>query len=372
MSLYQAILDETAPDGMRLTTTKLVDRNTVWQLESSSGFAAKVTQGRAAIFTCKKAAALTLDALSECCAPFGVGEAVECDESQYILAIGLLDDAELMVLATEAGADVVASPVEFSPTSDDVRSIVGTLDDYYFGYEDRYRTVYENGAHLWESEEPNASLLQMMQERPDVFSGHIIDLGCGEGRDSLYLLSQGHTVVSVDVSHSALDRARERATAANLDASGFMERDIIYLRGFDENSFDLAMNMGCLHMLVDEDQRARHISRVYDIVRPGGYFIVDHCASEWGKGFFSIPDYEEVATGLVPGRVIPRKIRVADGEKNIDLEVLPFSERSGDALAEEISRYGFSLVNSTYTNTEAFGSSTMLLFQKPASGKQTS
>ncbi|GGN79049.1 hypothetical protein GCM10010112_53250 [Actinoplanes lobatus] len=372
MSLYQAILDEAAPDGMQLTAIKLADRNTVWQLESSSGFAVKVTRGRVAIFVCKKAATLTMDALRGCCAPFGVGEAVECDESQYILAIGLLDDAALMVLDSGIDAEDVVSPVEFSPTCDDVRTLVGALDDYYFGYEERYRTVYENGAQLWESERPNASLLQIMQERPDVFSGRIIDLGCGEGRDSLYLLSQGHDVVSVDVSHSALGRARERAAAANLNASGFMERDIIYLRGFAENSFDLAMNMGCLHMLVNEGQRASHISRVYDIVRPGGYFIVDHCASEWGKGFFSIPEYEKVAADLVPGKVIPRKIRVTGGEKNIALEVLPFSERSGDALVEEISRYGFSLVNSTYTNTEAFGSSTMLLFQKPASGNQGS
>ncbi|MFB6578995.1 class I SAM-dependent methyltransferase [Streptomyces sp. NPDC056402] len=243
---------------------------------------------------------------------------------------------------------------------------------HYFGYEDRYRTVYENGAQLWESEEPNASLLQMIDERPDVFSGQIIDLGCGEGRDSLYLLSQGHDVVSVDVSHSALARARERAAAANLNASGFVERDVIHLRGFDDNGFDLAMNMGCLHMLVEEEQRGRHISRVYDILRPGGHFIVDHCASEWGKGFFSIPDYTEIAGDLVPGNVISRRIRVADSEKEIGLEVLPFSERSGGALAEEITRHGFSLVSSTHTNTEAFGSSTMLLFRKPTSGKQTS
>ncbi|MFH9422948.1 class I SAM-dependent methyltransferase [Streptomyces sp. NPDC017529] len=363
MSLYQAILDEAAPEGLRLTTIELADRTTVWQLDGSAGFAAKVTRGRAAIFVCEKAAALTLDALKECCAPFGVGEVAECDESQYVLAIGLLDDTELMVLG--ADTDVTVSPVEFSPTSDDVRSIVGSIDDYYFGYEDRYRTVYENGAHLWESAEPNASLLQMTREHPDVFSGRIIDLGCGEGRDSLYLLSQGHDVVSVDVSHSALDRARERAAAANLDASGFMERDIIYLRGFDESSFDLAMNMGCLHMLVDEDQRGRHISRVFDILRPGGHFVVDHCASEWGKGFFSVPDYAEVADDFVPGRVISRRIRAEDGEKSIGLEVLPYSERSGDALVEEISRHGFRLVDSTYTNTEAFGSSTMLLFRKP-------
>jgi SAM-dependent methyltransferase len=369
MSLYQAIFDEATPEGLRRTELELSDRNTVWQLDHAAGFAVKVTRGRVAIFVCEKAAALTLDTLRECRAPFGVGEAVECDESQYVLAIGLLDDTALMMIGGDAG--VTASPVEFSPTSDDVRSIVATIGDYYYGYEDRYRTVYENGARLWESAEPNASLLRMIREHPDAFAGRIIDLGCGEGRDSLYLLSQGHSVVSVDVSHTALARARELAAAANLDASGFVERDIIYLRGFDENSFDLAMNMGCLHMLVDEEQRGRHVSRVFDILRPGGYFVVDHCASEWGKGFFSVPDYEEVAAEFVPGRVIPRRIRVADGEKSIGLEVLPFSEQSGDALTKEISGHGFSLVGSTHTNTEAFGSSTMLLFQKPMGGRQT-
>ena len=366
MSLYQAIIDEDAPAGMQLSEAELADRHTVWQLESSAGFAVKVTQGRVAIFVCAKAATLTMETLRASCAPFGVGEAVECDESQYILAVGLLDDTSLMVLGASTDADTLAAPVEFSPTCDEVRTIVGTLDVYYFGYEDRYRTVYDNGAELWESAEPNASLLQTLDKHPEVFAGRIIDLGCGEGRDSLYLLSQGHDVVSVDVSHSALGRARERAAAAKLDASGFVERDIIYLRGFDDDSFDLAMNMGCLHMLVKEDQRASHIARVHDIVRPGGYFIVDHCASEWGKGFFSIPDYEQVAADLVPGRAIPRKIRVPEGEKNVTLEVLPYSERFGDALVDEISRHGFNLVDSTYTNTEAFGSSTLLLFQKPA------
>ncbi|MFD3976862.1 class I SAM-dependent methyltransferase [Streptomyces cyaneofuscatus] len=370
MSLYQAILKETMPEGTELKNLGLADRTTVWQLDGSAGFAVKVTRGRAAVFLCEKAAALTPDVLKECCAPFGVGEAIECDASQYLLAIGLLDDTELVAMS--AAQDVTASPVEYSPTADDVRSIVGGIGDYYFGYEDRYRTVYENGARLWESAEPNASLLQMMKERPDVFSARIIDLGCGEGRDSLYLLSQGHDVVSVDVSHTALSRARELAAAADLDPSGFVERDIIYLRGFDENSFDLAMNMGCLHMLVDEEQRARHISRVFDILRPGGHFIVDHCASEWGKGFFSVPDYAEVAGDFVPGREIPRRVRVAEGEKTIGLEVLPFSERSGDALVEEISGHGFEPVSSTHTSTEAFGSSTMLLFRKPESGQHPS
>jgi SAM-dependent methyltransferase len=365
MNLYRDIMDESAPkEGLSLAEAALTDCQTVWQLESSADFAIKVKQGRVAVFLCEKASALTLERLGECCAPFGVGEALECNEFQYILAIGLLADSELLTLGSDSG--VAVSKVDFSPTVDDIRGIAANISDYYYGYEDRYRAVYDNGARLWESAEPNDSLRNMMSDHPEIFAGKIIDLGCGEGRDSLYLLSQGHDVVSVDVSHTALSRARELAAAANLETSGFMERDIIYLRGFDADHFDLAMNMGCLHMLVEDEQRASHISRVFAIVRPGGYFVVDHCSDEWGKGFFSIPDYEQVAADLVPGRVIPRRIRVSDGEKNIGLEVLPFAERSPDALTQEITRSGFTLVDGMKTETEAFGSSTILLFQKPA------
>lgn len=239
------------------------------------------------------------------------------------------------------------------------------LDDYYFGYDERYSKVYEAGATLWESDQPNQSLLSVIEKHHTIFTGKIVDLGCGEGRDTLYLASQGYEVTGVDVSKSALDKARERAKQHELQVK-FVETDVIFLRTMTDNTFDLAMNMGCLHMLTDQVQRNNHIQRVFEILKPGGHFLVDHCQDHWGKGFFSIPDYDAIADDLVPGKSIPRRIRLEQGETEIDLEVLPFSERNKNELIDEICAHGFEVVDVDTSNTEAFGNSAVLLFKKPS------
>lgn len=45
----------------------------------------------------------------------------------------------------------------------------------------------------------------------------VLDLGCGQGRNSLWLASQGHEVTGLDVSDVAIGQARERAAEAGLD-----------------------------------------------------------------------------------------------------------------------------------------------------------
>ena len=42
----------------------------------------------------------------------------------------------------------------------------------------------------------------------DLTPGRALDLGCGEGADSVWLAEQGWTVVAVDISDTALGRAR--------------------------------------------------------------------------------------------------------------------------------------------------------------------
>lgn len=122
--------------------------------------------------------------------------------------------------------------------------------------------------------------------------------------------------------------------------------------------------MGCLHMLTEPAQRASHLRRTFEILKPHGYFLVDHCQQNWGKGFYSIPDYDRVAKDLVPGKHIPRRIRIGGDEKEIDLKVLPFSEKQKDKLIAEVCGYGFTIVDATTSDTEAFGNSSVLLFRK--------
>jgi len=47
-------------------------------------------------------------------------------------------------------------------------------------------------------------------------AGHALDLGCGEGADACWLAEQGWTVVAVDISDTALQRATAAAKAKGL------------------------------------------------------------------------------------------------------------------------------------------------------------
>lgn len=297
----------------------------------------------------------------------GAGEPYHTKPENGVMLFACKGECELFVFNFKDPADLESPKnVEVSREIEiRFRQAATNLDDYYFGYDERYAKVYEAGAELWESDKPNESLLSMINKHRYLLEGRIIDLGCGEGRDSIYLAQQGCHVTGVDVSRAALNKARERARKLNLTNLVFVETDVIYLRSMTSNFYDVALNMGCLHMLTDERHRSKHIQRVYDMLKPGGYFLVDHCQENWGKGFYSIPDYKKVANDLVPGKSIARRIRIDGGEDEIDLEVLPYSERRKDELINEISTCGFQVVDMNVSDTEAFGNSVILLFRKP-------
>jgi SAM-dependent methyltransferase len=264
-----------------------------------------------------------------------------------------------LLLTLELGVSRSQDDAERLP---DARTHPADVPDYYWGYDARYQRVYDAGADLWETDSPNESLLTMLVHRPPPPDAKIIDLGCGEGRDSIHLAQRGYDVVGVDVSRAALGMARARSAELGL-ACRFLERDVVYLRGMAAGRFDLAINMGCLHMLADDELRARHLRRVHDILRVGGELLIAHCRSEWLRGFFSVPDPDAVGA-VVPGRVIDRRIRVGDGTATIPLELLPYREATEFELGEELEQAGFSIVSTFSESTFAFGNTAVVLARK--------
>ncbi|MFF1925204.1 class I SAM-dependent methyltransferase [Streptomyces sp. NPDC058221] len=343
--------------------TVVMNANEVVQLDYPEPASLTVKQGRLG-FYCLPDCGYSEEELREGVTVIGVGEKISIAAGEKLLLAAAQPH-------TEYSSESIAEPQQRTIPAD--YPIFSTMQNhvaekgYYFGYEDRYAKVYEGGATSWEGISENASLREILSRHPEIFEGDIVDLGTGEGRDSLFLLSSGtgRSVTSFDVSHSALDKARGRAREKGLPADGFIEKDIIFLRDVAAESFDLALNMGALHMLDRAEDRARHIARVFDVLRPGGHFIVDHCASEWGRGFHTIKNYDAIAADLVPGRTITRYVEVGGERKPIDLEVLHYSERSPESLLAELSTAGFEEFARLDTDTEAFGNSTLQVVRKP-------
>jgi SAM-dependent methyltransferase len=105
-------------------------------------------------------------------------------------------------------------------------------------------------------------------------AGRALDLGCGEGADACWLAERGWTVVAVDISDTALQRAAAAADARGLsDRIEFAQHDLS--DSFPDGTFDL-ISAQFLHSMIPFD-RPRVLRDAADAVRRGGILlIVDH------------------------------------------------------------------------------------------------
>ena len=77
--------------------------------------------------------------------------------------------------------------------------------------------------------------------------GRVLELGCGNGRNALFLAGIGCKVDAVDFSQEAVDWANESAKKADLSVK-FHCSDI-FKAEFADGSYDLVYDSGCFHHL---------------------------------------------------------------------------------------------------------------------------
>ncbi len=71
-----------------------------------------------------------------------------------------------------------------------------------------------------------SSFARFVDERLGSTSGTVIDVGCGDGRDSIYFATRGRTVVGLDRAGVAIEHARTKAADAHLDRARFVVCDL--------------------------------------------------------------------------------------------------------------------------------------------------
>src|SRR5207237_589295 len=101
-------------------------------------------------------------------------------------------------------------------------------------------------------------------------TGHrarVIDLGCGEGRDTVFLAEQGHEVIGIDLSIEGLQKAQRLAErrGAHVQCVCAALPDLP-VRG----SFDLVHSCGSIHYVARTDRGAL-FERLRGLTCPGGH-----------------------------------------------------------------------------------------------------
>jgi SAM-dependent methyltransferase len=106
--------------------------------------------------------------------------------------------------------------------------------------------------------------------------GLVVELGCGSGLLTRYLLDAGHRVVATDASPAMLELARAGASDAE---------DVRQLRLPDDPipDADAIVSVGhALNYLPDEAAIDRAFVAIAHALRPGGVLAIDVCDLEWG------------------------------------------------------------------------------------------
>ncbi|GAB3600536.1 class I SAM-dependent methyltransferase [Microbacterium tumbae] len=138
--------------------------------------------------------------------------------------------------------------------------------------------------------------------------GTALDLGCGEGGDAVWLARHGWTVTGLDLSATAVGRAREAAAAAGLAGSARFE--IADLAAWDApEEYDL-VTASFLQSWPVTIPRAEILRRAAGFVAPGGrLLVVAHAAApSWadpehvGAHPFPTPREDLDALSLAPER----------------------------------------------------------------------
>ncbi len=126
---------------------------------------------------------------------------------------------------------------------------------------------YVDGTHPWDTGRPDAHLPAVL-EAHGVRPGSALEIGCGTGTNAVWLARRGFQVTGVDLSPTAIARAKARAAGAGAEvrllAADFLVDEV------PGRPFAFVYDRGCFHVFRDVEERARFASRVHGLLDPGG------------------------------------------------------------------------------------------------------
>ncbi|AQR95943.1 class I SAM-dependent methyltransferase [Clostridium saccharoperbutylacetonicum] len=116
--------------------------------------------------------------------------------------------------------------------------------------------------------------------------GKALDIGCGKGRNSIYIAKKGLEVCGVDFSETSIEMANKIATEQGIKVK-FSCKSIFDFQSEKEN-YDFIYDSGCFHH-IKPHRREQYLSTILKYLKPNGYFAMI-CFNL--KGGANISDYD--------------------------------------------------------------------------------
>ncbi len=153
-------------------------------------------------------------------------------------------------------------------------------------YRTQYEKFYEAEDYYW-GKEPADFLERLIALKPPRRGMKILDIGCGEGKDAVYMAKKGYTVTAFDLTEAGIEKTKKYAAETGVKINAYV--DDINTFETDER-FDIIYSSGTLQYLFD-DKIASFFEKIQKMTNPHGLnyfnvfvrktFITD--APDWDK-----------------------------------------------------------------------------------------
>lgn len=139
---------------------------------------------------------------------------------------------------------------------------------YYKAYDERYKAIHKENL-TWAAETPTPIVIEMLRKYHIAKDAPILEIGCGEGRDSIAVLKESYCLTASDVSSEAI-----RYCKAKFPAYQSCFQVIDACRDDPGQRFDFIFATSVLHMLVADADRNTFLKFFYDHLTPKGKALI--------------------------------------------------------------------------------------------------
>ncbi len=143
----------------------------------------------------------------------------------------------------------------------------------------------------WDTNRTPPEIVALAERLP---VGTALDLGCGTGTNVIYLARRGWRALGVDFAPNAIAMARRKARRAGVEAfAQFYVADVTRLAWLEASvyaPFTFAMDIGCLHALSAEEQRA-YVAQLARLTAPEATYALYAHQRRHQSEFAFTPEY---------------------------------------------------------------------------------
>jgi len=135
---------------------------------------------------------------------------------------------------------------------------------------ERWQERYHLKNTPWDTGRPDSNLINIVTEKP-VKTCKCMEIGCGLGRNAIWLARHNFRVTGVDISETAIKKAVKNASDAHVECN-FVVADFLNEK-ISNRPFEFVFDRGCFHSFDSDEDRRKFAENVADHLDKQGLWL---------------------------------------------------------------------------------------------------